>query len=370
MIASVNASAGDIASQRRAVRTTTAKGRKMSSSVSSVRGSSARTAATLHMSEDGAVSIRRRPPQGPNKHELGVGQFEFLIEKVDENGERVDNVENRPRNILEEIVWYKDVELAERKEKFPLQLVRTALVNAPPTRDFVQALKDQLAETKQPGLIAEVKKASPSKGVIQPNFDPVKIAQAYEAGGAACLSVLTDEKYFQGGFENLALIREAGVTCPLLCKEFIVDAYQIYLARKYGADAILLIAAVLPNQDLKYFIKIAHSLGMKCLIEVHTYGEMKRVLEGDFPIDLLGINNRDLGTFEVSLNVTTDLMNGPLGEEVKRRDITMVGESGIFTIDDVNLLQDSGVGALLVGESLVKQDTPDVGIKKLFGRPL
>ena len=101
------------------------------------------------MSEDGAVSIRRRPPQGPNKHELGVGQFEFLIEKVDENGERVDNVENRPRNILEEIVWYKDVELAERKEKFPLQLVRTALVNAPPTRDFVQALKDQLAETKQ-----------------------------------------------------------------------------------------------------------------------------------------------------------------------------------------------------------------------------
>lgn len=366
MIASANASAGDIASHHRAVRTT--NGRRVSSSTA--RGSSARTAATLHMSEDGAVSIRRRPPQGPNKHELGVGQFEFLIEKVDENGERVDNVENRPRNILEEIVWYKDVELAERKEKFPLQLVRTALVNAPPTRDFVQALKDQLAETKQPGLIAEVKKASPSKGVIQPNFDPVKIAKAYEAGGAACLSVLTDEKFFQGGFENLALIREAGVTCPLLCKEFIVDAYQIYLARKYGADAILLIAAVLPNQDLKYFVKIAHSLGMKCLIEVHTYGEMKRVLDGDFPIDLLGINNRDLGTFEVSLNVTTDLMGGPLGEEVKRRGITMVGESGIFTIDDVNVLQDSGVGAILVGESLVKQDTPDVGIKKLFGRPL
>ena len=320
--------------------------------------------------DDGAVSIRRRPPNGPSKHDLGVGQFEFVIEEVAPTGERVTNENNKPKNILEEIVWYKDVELAERKEKFPLQLVRTALVNAPPTRDFVKAITDQLAATKQPGLIAEVKKASPSKGVIQPNFDPVKIAKAYEEGGAACLSVLTDEKFFQGGFENLALIREAGVTCPLLCKEFIVDAYQIYLARKYGADAILLIAAVLPNQDLKYFIKIAHSLGMKCLIEVHTYGEMKRVLDGDFPIDLLGINNRDLGTFEVSLSVTTDLMNGPLGEEVKRRGITMVGESGIFTIDDVNLLQDSGVGAVLVCESLVKQDTPDVGIKKLFGRPV
>ena len=327
-------------------------------------------ARAANATDDGAVSIRRRPPSGPSKHALGVGQFEFMIEEVNDKGERVTNEENRPRNILEEIVWYKDVELAERKEKFPLQLVRTALVNAPPTRDFVKAITDQLAATKQPGLIAEVKKASPSKGVIQPNFDPVKIAKAYEAGGAACLSVLTDEKFFQGGFENLQLIREAGVTCPLLCKEFIVDAYQIYLARKYGADAILLIAAVLPNQDLKYFIKIAHSLGMKCLIEVHTYGEMKRVLDGDFPIDLLGINNRDLGTFEVSLSVTTDLMNGPLGEEVKERGITMVGESGIFTIDDVNLLQDSGVGAVLVGESLVKQDTPDVGIKKLFGRPL
>ena len=343
--------------------------RRSSRAVATMRAA-ATEGVTHHLDEDESVSIRRRPPNGPSKHELGVGQFEFVIEEVTREGERVENAENKPKNILEEIVWYKDVELRERKEKFPLELVRTALVNAPPARDFVQALKDQLAETKQPGLIAEVKKASPSKGVIQPNFDPVKIAKAYEAGGAACLSVLTDEKFFQGGFENLQYIREAGVTCPLLCKEFIVDAYQIYLARKYGADAILLITAVLSNQDMEYFIKIAHSLNMKCLIEVHTYGEMKRVLDGNFPIDLLGINNRDLGTFEVSLNVTTDLMNGPLGEEVKRRGITMVGESGIFTIDDVNVLQDSGVGALLVGESLVKQDTPDVGIKKLFGRPV
>ena len=247
------------------------------------------------------------------------------MEAVTPEGERVDNEINKPVNILEEIVWYKDVELQQRKEKFPLELVRTALQNAPPARDFVGAIRSQLAETGQPALIAEVKKASPSKGVIQPNFDPVKIAQAYEAGGAACLSVLTDEKYFQGGFENLELIRSAGVTCPLLCKEFIVDAYQIYLARKYGADAILLIAAVLPNQDLKYFTKIAKSLGMAALIEVHTYEEMERVLQLE-DLELLGINNRDLGTFEVSLDVTTGLLNGPLGEVVRERGITMVGE--------------------------------------------
>ena len=315
------------------------------------------------------VSIRRRPPNGQSLHNVGTDQFAFKMEAINEDGERIDNEINKPINILEEIVWYKDVELQRRKEKFPLQLVRTAMANAPPARDFVGAIKDQWAATGQPGLIAEVKKASPSKGVIQPNFDPVKIAKAYEAGGAACLSVLTDEKYFQGGFENLELIRSAGVTCPLLCKEFIVDAYQIYLARKYGADAILLIAAVLPNQDLTYFQKIAKSLGMAALIEVHTYEEMERVLKLD-DIDLLGINNRDLGTFEVSLDVTVDLLSGPLGEQVRARGITMVGESGIFTIDDVNVLQDAGVGCLLVGESLVKQDTPDVGIKKLYGRPL
>ena len=315
------------------------------------------------------VSIRRRPPNGQSLHNVGTDQFAFRMEAINEKGERIDNEINKPVNILEEIVWYKDVELQRRKEAFPLQLVRTAMANAPPARDFVKAIKDQWAATGQPGLIAEVKKASPSKGVIQPNFDPVKIAKAYEAGGAACLSVLTDEKFFQGGFENLELIRSAGVTCPLLCKEFIVDAYQIYLARKYGADAILLIAAVLPNQDLMYFQKIAKSLGMAALIEVHTYEEMERVLKLE-EIDLLGINNRDLGTFEVSLDVTVDLMAGPLGDQVRERGITMVGESGIFTIDDVNVLQEAGVGCLLVGESLVKQDTPDVGIKKLYGRPL
>jgi indole-3-glycerol phosphate synthase len=323
------------------------------------------------MDDTGEVTIRRRPPAGHKEH-LGMGseRFTFKMEAVTPEGERIDNEENKPRNILEEIVWYKDYELTLMKEKMPLSLVRGQVKLAPPVLDFKQAIIDQMEKTGQPGLIAEVKKASPSKGVIQPNFDPVKIAKAYEEGGAACLSVLTDEKFFQGGFENLKLIKEAGVTCPLLCKEFIVDAYQIYLARARGADAILLITAVLDNQDLKYFTKIAHSVGMKVLLEVHTYGEMKRVLSGDFEIDLLGINNRDLGTFKVDLNVTVELMATELGKEVKERNIVMVGESGIFTIDDVNVVQNAGCGAILVGESLVKQDTPDVGIKKLFGRPL
>eukprot|EP00227_Mantoniella_beaufortii_P011191 CAMPEP_0197591656 /NCGR_PEP_ID=MMETSP1326-20131121/13838_1 /TAXON_ID=1155430 /ORGANISM="Genus nov. species nov., Strain RCC2288" /LENGTH=361 /DNA_ID=CAMNT_0043157195 /DNA_START=165 /DNA_END=1250 /DNA_ORIENTATION=- len=340
---------------------------------SSRRGMSSVVRASVKDPVVSEVSIRRRPPNGLSMHNVGTENgspgFAFKMEAINQNGERIENTDNKPRNILEEIVWSKDEELVRRKEKFPLELVRTSMVLAPPPRDFVGAIKEQFKATGQPALIAEVKKASPSKGVIQPNFDPVKIGKAYEAGGAACLSVLTDEKFFQGGFENLELIRSSGVTCPLLCKEFIVDAYQIYLARKYGADAILLIAAVLPNKDLMYFQKIAKSVGMASLIEVHTYEEMERVLKLD-DIQLLGINNRDLGTFEVSLNVTVDLMAGPLGDEVRRRGITVVGESGIFTIDDVNVLQKAGVGCLLVGESLVKQDSPEIGIKKMYGRPL
>ena len=162
------------------------------------------------MDDTGEVTIRRRPPAGHKEH-LGMGseRFAFKMEAVTPEGERIDNEENKPRNILEEIVWYKDYELTLMKEKMPLSLVRGQVKLAPPVLDFKQAIIDQMEKTGQPGLIAEVKKASPSKGVIQPNFDPVKIAKAYEEGGAACLSVLTDEKFFQGGFENLKLIKEA-----------------------------------------------------------------------------------------------------------------------------------------------------------------
>jgi len=165
----------------------------------------------------------------------------------------------------------------------------------------------------------------------------------------------------------LQLIRAAGVTCPLLCKEFIVEAYQVYKARASGADAMLLIAAVLPNSDMEYLIKVARTLGLQCLIEVHTVKELERMLalpslEGC----MLGINNRDLQTFKVDLKVTEDIMNSAAGKEVVSRGLLMAGESGIFTPEDVARVQAAGCGAILVGESLVKQGDPEKGVKELL----
>eukprot|EP00245_Coleochaete_scutata_P012203 TRINITY_DN4707_c0_g1_i1.p1 TRINITY_DN4707_c0_g1~~TRINITY_DN4707_c0_g1_i1.p1 ORF type:complete len:468 (+),score=86.69 TRINITY_DN4707_c0_g1_i1:125-1528(+) len=306
------------------------------------------------------ISIRRRPPLGTPRH--SVGTFEFRIESELKS-------ENEPRNILEEIIWHKDTEVTQMKEKMPLPTLLKGLPSVAPPLDFIQALRTRASETGLPALIAEVKKASPSRGVIQPNFDPVLIGQAYEKGGAACLSVLTDSKYFQGSFENLKLIRAGGVRLPLLCKEFVIDAWQLYFARLKGADAILLIAAVLPDQDLRYLTKIARNLGLQCLIEVHTPVEMDRVLalEG---VELIGINNRDLGTFKVDIGNTAELLKGERGAEIKKRGILVVGESGLFTPEDVAFVQNAGVGAVLVGESLVKQDDPCAGIAGLFGKDI
>ncbi|XAR55244.1 Indole-3-glycerol-phosphate synthase [Bertholletia excelsa] len=303
------------------------------------------------------INIRRRPPTGPPLHY--VGPFEF----------RIENEGNTPRNILEEIIWHKDMEVSQRKERRPLSALKKALENAPPTRDFAGALRASYLRTGLPGLIAEVKKASPSRGILRENFNPVEIAQAYEKGGAACLSVLTDEKYFQGSFENLEAIRKAGVKCPLLCKEFIVDVWQIYYARIKGADAVLLIAAVLPDLDIRYMIKICKMLGLTALIEVHDEREMDRVLriEG---VELIGINNRDLGTFKFDISNTKKLLEGKRGEMIRKKDIIVVGESGLFTPADVAYVQECGVKAVLVGESLVKKSDPGKGIAELFGKDI
>lgn len=302
------------------------------------------------------VTIRRRPPHGIEKQKCGPVDFKVPAAEA-----------NKPRNILEEIVWYKAVEIEAMRSKVPLGLLAAQASAAPPPRDFIGALKAATGRTAKPGLIAEVKKASPSKGVIQPHFDPVRIATSYQAGGAACLSVLTDAKFFQGSFENLKLIRSAGVSCPLLCKEFIVEAYQVYKARASGADAILLIAAVLPNSDMSYLIKAARGLGMQCLIEVHTIKELERVLSLlDLDGCLLGINNRDLTTFKVDLANTEEIMASPAGQEVVARGLVMAGESGIFGPEDVARVQAAGCGAILVGESLVKQGDPAAGVKALL----
>eukprot|EP01024_Parvocaulis_polyphysoides_P067369 TRINITY_DN8022_c0_g1_i1.p1 TRINITY_DN8022_c0_g1~~TRINITY_DN8022_c0_g1_i1.p1 ORF type:complete len:365 (+),score=60.95 TRINITY_DN8022_c0_g1_i1:189-1283(+) len=306
--------------------------------------------------DNGEVSIRRRPPKGTYKQ--GCGPIEFNIDVGDEN---------KPQNILEEIIWYKTAEVEKAKLIRPVQSLMASVKNAPPARDFKGAIIKKLNETNRPGLIAEVKKASPSRGIIQPDFDPVQISKGYEAGGAACLSVLTDEKYFQGSFNNLKEIRKSGVQCPLLCKEFIIDGYQLFLARANGADAVLLIAAVLPNADLRYFTKAALALGMQCLIEVHTIGELRRVLEVEgLENHLLGINNRDLQTFKVDLGNTEKIMQSEAGQEVQRKGLVMVGESGIFTPEHVAFVQNCGCKAILVGESIVKEGNQELAVKQLL----
>ncbi|XP_019095530.1 PREDICTED: indole-3-glycerol phosphate synthase, chloroplastic-like isoform X1 [Camelina sativa] len=307
--------------------------------------------------ESQGIKIRRRPPTGPPMHY--VGPFEF----------RLQNEGNTPRNILEEIVWHKDKEVSQMKERKPLYTLKKALDNVPPAQDFIGALRSAHQRTGLPGLIAEVKKASPSRGILREDFNPVEIAQAYEKGGAACLSVLTDEKYFKGSYENLQAIREAGVKCPLLLKEFIVEAWQIYYGRSKGADAVLLIASVLPDLDIKYMIKICKILGMATLVEVHDEREMDRVLaiEG---VDLIGINNRNLETFEVDLGITKKLLEGERGELIRQKDILVVGESGLFTPEDIAFVQEAGVKAVLVGESLIKQSDPGKAISTLFGRDI
>ncbi|KAF3546274.1 hypothetical protein DY000_02005059 [Brassica cretica] len=303
------------------------------------------------------IRIRRKPP---SKAPLGYsGPFELRLL----NGQVADS----PSNILEEITWFKDQEVSRMKELNPIEALKKAVENAPPTKDFVGALRTAHQRTGFPGLIAEVKKASPSRGIFKENFDPVEIAQAYERGGAACLSVLTDQKYFKGGFENLEAIRSAGVKCPLLCKEFVVDPWQIYYARTKGADAVLLIAAILTDLEITYLLKLSKKLGLAALVEVHDEREMGRVL-GIEGIELVGINNRSLETFKVDISNTKKLLEGEHGRQIREKDMIVVGESGLFTPDDIAYVQAAGVKAVLVGESIVKQNDPEKGIAGLFGK--
>ncbi|KAJ3698261.1 hypothetical protein LUZ61_001966 [Rhynchospora tenuis] len=273
-----------------------------------------------------------------------------------------------PRNILEQIIWDKEVEVNQFKQRMPQKNVEDLIKDASPTRDFIRALKDSYLRTGVPALIAEVKKASPSRGILRENFDPVEIARTYEQNGAACLSILTDEKYFQGSFENLEKVRKAGIKCPLLCKEFIIDLWQIYYARAKGADAVLLIAGVLPDIDIKYMLKTCRELGLTALIEVHNERELDRVLKIN-GVQLIGINNRNLENFVVDISNTKKLLENRI-QVIKEKEITVVGESGLFTPDDVKFVQDSGVKAVLVGESLIKQEDPGLAIRGLFGKDI
>jgi indole-3-glycerol phosphate synthase len=294
------------------------------------------------------MEIRRRPPN-PS---VRVAHLEY----------GTPHPEEKPRHILEEIVWEKDREVAAARERLSLDKLQGQVADLPATRDFVAALK---ASCRKPAVIAEVKKASPSKGVIREDFDPVAIARGYAAGGASCLSVLTDKKFFQGGFEVLVDVRGA-VELPLLCKDFILTPYQLYQARAAGADAALLIAAILTDQDLAYLQKVARALGLAVLVEVHDAPELERVLalEG---FDLIGINNRDLASFTVDLATTEQLM-ARFGERVRERGALLVSESGLFSRDDLDRVVSAGADAVLVGEALMRQADVTAALETLIGR--
>jgi len=270
-----------------------------------------------------------------------------------------------PRHILEKIVWHKEQEVAQMKASLPLSKLQNQVQATPPARNFLLALHLQVLpeSPSKPSLIAEVKKASPSKGVIRADFDPVRIAQAYEKAGAACLSVLTDRHFFQGSFDNLRLVRRS-VSLPLLCKEFIIDPYQIYLARAAGADAVLLIVAILRDRDLQDFLNTIHSLGMTALIEVHTAAELDCALSLS-DLCLLGINNRDLENFTVDLETTEQLIQQQQ-EQIQSRGITVVSESGFFNRADLERVAQAGAQAVLIGESLVKQPDIEQAVRKIL----
>jgi indole-3-glycerol phosphate synthase len=255
--------------------------------------------------------------------------------------------------ILDTIVAHKKEEVKTQQKQLPLSELEQTLRDTPPTHDFKMAI----STPGQINLIAEVKKASPSKGIIRKDFDPTAIAQAYQSSSVAAISVLTDERFFQGRLPYLTAIRET-TSIPLLRKDFIIDEYQIYQSRAAGADTILLIAAILDLKTMQTFLNIAHNLDLDCLVEVHTESELKKILNTDARI--VGINNRDLRTFETNLGTTVQL------RKLIPQDKVVVSESGIHSRQDVRMLQECGINAILVGEALMKSADINAKIKELM----
>lgn len=260
-------------------------------------------------------------------------------------------------DILKRILQRKTEEVAERQQRISLRALERKAEQASAPRGFVKALY-QMLETRPSAVIAEIKKASPSQGVIRPDFHPAEIAQSYQQHGAACLSVLTDHDFFQGAEDYLEEAR-AATHLPVIRKDFIVDPYQVAEARAIGADCILLIVAALEDTDLESLTSAAQAFGMDVLAEVHDRTELERALRLDLP--LIGINNRNLRTFEVQLETTLELL-----EEIPE-DRLVVTESGIHSPDDVRLMHRHGVHAFLVGERFMRAEDPGLKLAELFG---
>ncbi|WP_027330269.1 indole-3-glycerol phosphate synthase TrpC [Marinimicrobium agarilyticum] len=258
--------------------------------------------------------------------------------------------------VLRKIIARKQEEVAERKQQRPLEELRQELVHAPETRGFVQAIADRV-EGGQAAVIAEIKKASPSKGVIREHFEPAELARSYERGGATCLSVLTDVDFFQGADRYLQEAREA-VSLPVIRKDFIIDEYQVYEARALGADCILLIVAALEPEQLRALNTLALELGLDVLVEVHNLQELEVALE--LPNKLIGINNRNLHTFDVTLKTTYELLPAIGSERI------VVTESGILSPDDVWDMRRRDVHSFLVGEAFMREDDPGEALARFF----
>jgi len=293
------------------------------------------------------MEIRRRPPNPSIK----VANLEYAIPHPD----------SKPKNILEKIVWEKDIEVEISRKKVSLEDLKKKIKDLPQTKDFVEAL---INSKSKPALISEIKKASPSRGIIRDDFDAKMIGKMYQKGGASCISVLTDKKFFKGGFDVLVEVRKE-VTIPILCKDFILYPYQLYQARAAGADAALLIAAILSDSDLKYLSKVAETLGLTTLVEVHDSEELERVLNIS-TFKLIGINNRNLKSFKTDLEVTKKLAD-EFSNQIRKDSITLVSESGLFTREDLALVNSYGADAVLVGESLMSQEDILGGVKNLIG---
>lgn len=258
--------------------------------------------------------------------------------------------------VLRKIIARKWEEIAERKKTTSLADLKARAAEQPAARGFVNAIESKIAQGKS-GVIAEIKKASPSKGVIREHFVPAEIARSYEQGGAACLSVLTDIDFFQGADEYLQQAR-AAVSLPVIRKDFLVDEYHIYEARALGADCVLLIVSALETEKLKELNSLANEIGLDVLVEVHDEKELDIALE--LPNKLIGINNRNLHTFDVTLDTTYNLLN-KIG-----KDRIVVTESGILAPADVQAMRAKNVNAFLVGEAFMRADEPGVALAKFF----
>ena len=259
---------------------------------------------------------------------------------------------------LDEIIKDKRSVVTEEERRESLEDIKSKIVDLPPRRGFIQSIQQRNNEGLV-SVIAEIKKASPSKGVIRENFSPESIAKQYEENNATCLSILTDKKFFQGSLEYLKKIRSK-VEIPLLRKDFIINEYQIYQSKLYGADCILLIVSALSDSQLKEFKAIAESLDLDVLVEIHNQAELKRIQPIDFPF--IGINNRNLSTFEVDLKTTKEL-------SLNLKDKLVVSESGIKTREDINQILNYDVLNFLVGESFMRAENPGTELRKLFFSP-